>query len=299
MANILGKSTLNGILIVSSSTTPLTGGVSAPIGSFCLAIDGSGMFSKFGSGDTDWIQSMPLGISVSGTDTYVGTFRPNLTAYTTGFQVSVTFTNANTGASTINFNSLGTKSIVKGVSTALVSGDIPTGTTLLLLYDGTNFVIVGSNIFAPTSSASTIIKMTSDLPNSGTTTNQTAITELIYPVLANSIYVVKGFLRMGCSSTGGSRLGFLMPTSALFYGNYKGKNTSSTTYSDNNYDGAGSGLVGGVVNAAAAISYIQYNGMIYTGATAGNFQLLFTSVTSPQVTTIYYNGSYMEIIKVG
>jgi len=81
------------------------------------------------------------GIVASGTDTYTASYSPTI-AYTDGLKVIVRFTNANTGSSTININSLGAKSIVKGVSTALVSGDIVAGATLLLVYNGTNFVAV-------------------------------------------------------------------------------------------------------------------------------------------------------------
>jgi len=81
------------------------------------------------------------GVVASGTDTYTATYSPTI-AYTDGLKVIIRFTNANTGASTININSLGAKSIVKVVSTALVSGDIVAGATLLLVYNGTNFVAV-------------------------------------------------------------------------------------------------------------------------------------------------------------
>ncbi len=55
MANILGTHTLNGILILKTDTNPaLTGGISAPVGSFCSANDGSGVFYKSGALDTDW-----------------------------------------------------------------------------------------------------------------------------------------------------------------------------------------------------------------------------------------------------
>lgn len=47
--------------------------------------------------------------------------------------------NANTGASTANVDSTGAISIVKNVSTALASGDIPAGGIVELIYDGTNF----------------------------------------------------------------------------------------------------------------------------------------------------------------
>ena len=46
----------------------------------------------------------------------------------------------NTGAATLNVNSLGAKTIVKGVSTTLNDGDIAAGQFCTVIYDGTNFV---------------------------------------------------------------------------------------------------------------------------------------------------------------
>jgi hypothetical protein len=91
-------------------------------------------------------ENIVSGIVASGTNTYTATYLPTLSAYTDGLKVIVRFTNGNTSTATLNLNSLGAKAIVKGTSTALVSGDIPAGTTLLLSYDGTNFIIVGSQL---------------------------------------------------------------------------------------------------------------------------------------------------------
>jgi hypothetical protein len=91
-------------------------------------------------------ENIVSGVVASGTNTYTATYVPTITEYEDGLKVLVRFTNGNSGASTINLNGLGAKTIVKGTSTALVSGDIPANTTLLLAYDGTNFVIVGSQL---------------------------------------------------------------------------------------------------------------------------------------------------------
>lgn len=83
------------------------------------------------------------GVNASGTDTYSATVSVTVVAYVSGQHFHVKFANTNTGAATINFNSLGAKSIVKNVSTALASGDIPANRFLELVYDGTNFQIIG------------------------------------------------------------------------------------------------------------------------------------------------------------
>lgn len=82
--------------------------------------------------------------TASGTDTYTATITPAITNYSSGQRFFITFTNANTGAVTINLNSLGAKSIKKGVNTNLVSGDIAAGQVFLIAYDGTNFQLIGS-----------------------------------------------------------------------------------------------------------------------------------------------------------
>lgn len=81
----------------------------------------------------------------AGADTYTATVVPTISAYTSGQMFVIKFTTANTGASTININTLGAKSIVKQGSIALSSGDISTGQILILIYDGTNMQIVGSS----------------------------------------------------------------------------------------------------------------------------------------------------------
>lgn len=80
--------------------------------------------------------------SVAGTNTITGNLTPALTAYSSGQIVLFTPANNNTGATTININSLGAKSIVKGDGTALESGDLQASTLHGLMYDGTNFVVI-------------------------------------------------------------------------------------------------------------------------------------------------------------
>ncbi len=79
--------------------------------------------------------------TASGTDTYVITPSPAITVYAAGQSWKVKFTNANTGAATININSLGAKDLKKSASTALASGDIVAGTIKEIIYDGTNFQV--------------------------------------------------------------------------------------------------------------------------------------------------------------
>lgn len=75
------------------------------------------------------------------TDTYACNLSPAATAYVTGTHYRFKANTLNTGAASINFNSLGAKTIVKvagGITTALATNDILAGQWVDLVYDGTN-----------------------------------------------------------------------------------------------------------------------------------------------------------------
>lgn len=88
------------------------------------------------------ISGAELHATASGTNTYTATLSPAPT-YASGLTIRIKFTNGNTGASTINLNSLGAKGIKKNVSSDLASGDIPAGAIIEMVYDGTNFQAIG------------------------------------------------------------------------------------------------------------------------------------------------------------
>lgn len=74
-------------------------------------------------------------------DAYACSLSPAITAYVTGAIYHFRANTANTGAATLNLNSLGAKSIVKaagGVTTALADNDIRAGQLVSVIYDGTN-----------------------------------------------------------------------------------------------------------------------------------------------------------------
>lgn len=73
----------------------------------------------------------------SGTNTYAATLTPAIAAYVNGLVVFIRFTNANSGASTLNLNSVGSKNIYKNGS-ALVSGDINAAGLVVLAYNASD-----------------------------------------------------------------------------------------------------------------------------------------------------------------
>lgn len=79
--------------------------------------------------------------SAVGTDTYAITMTPTLTAYTDNMMVILDADVTNTGACTVNIDSLGVKSIKLPSGTDPNTSDIFVGPNILI-YDGTNFVLV-------------------------------------------------------------------------------------------------------------------------------------------------------------
>ncbi|MGA2266997.1 MAG: hypothetical protein ABSH44_00885 [Bryobacteraceae bacterium] len=69
---------------------------------------------------------------------YACNLTPPITAYTVGTTYWFKANTANTGPATINFNSLGAKTIVKQHSQALVANDIAAGQWVMITYDGAN-----------------------------------------------------------------------------------------------------------------------------------------------------------------
>ncbi len=104
---------------------------------------------------------------------YVCTLTPAVSAYNAGVPFYFKAANANTTASTIAFNGLAAKSIVKvagGVTTALVANDIRSGQIVELTYDGTNMQMQSTLGNAPqTSGLSLLIASNlSDVANQAT-----------------------------------------------------------------------------------------------------------------------------------
>ena len=86
-------------------------------------------------------------VTVSGTDTLTGSVTPALTAYAAGNLFSFVVANTNTTAVTINIDGVGSKSITRTGSTALVAGDMVAGQVALIEYDGTRFQLLNGNSF--------------------------------------------------------------------------------------------------------------------------------------------------------
>jgi hypothetical protein len=82
------------------------------------------------------------GGQATGTDTYAVSI-PGVTGYTLNDAYAIGFTNANTGASTLNINGLGAVNIAKNNTVPIIGGDIAANQQFIAIYDGTNFQLLG------------------------------------------------------------------------------------------------------------------------------------------------------------
>jgi hypothetical protein len=82
------------------------------------------------------------GGQATGTDTYAVSI-PGVTGYNLNDAYAIGFTNANTGASTLNINGLGAVNIAKNNTVPIIGGDIAANQQFIAIYDGTNFQILG------------------------------------------------------------------------------------------------------------------------------------------------------------
>jgi hypothetical protein len=73
--------------------------------------------------------------SVAGTNTITGTMTPDLGSYSAGMLVIFTPAGNNTGATTLNIDTLGALDVQKYDAEALVSGDLVSGVPALLMLD--------------------------------------------------------------------------------------------------------------------------------------------------------------------
>lgn len=135
--NALAPTTAKGDLIVN------TGSANAK-----LAVGTDGKVLTASSATTTglaWTAATGTSIAAAtaaGTNTYTAAPSPALTGYAAGQLALITFTNGNTGGASLNLNGLGAVTIQQ-YGAALTSGQIAALATLLLVYDGANFQIVG------------------------------------------------------------------------------------------------------------------------------------------------------------
>lgn len=122
-----------GAPLIPSPATGLPGGMGpgSPVGG------GSTALSELLIAQAEWLTN------VAGTNTITATTAILYQALSAGFLVRLVPVNSNTGAVTLNVNSIGASAVTKNGTTALVGGELQANQAYLLLWDGTRWQIVG------------------------------------------------------------------------------------------------------------------------------------------------------------
>lgn len=97
--------------------------------------------------DSDGSAPLTYAVATGTANALLLALTPALTAHVTGMPIEVKAASANTGACTINIDGLGAKSIIKPDGTALAAGDIKAGAICTIVYDGTSYQLVNSNVY--------------------------------------------------------------------------------------------------------------------------------------------------------
>jgi len=202
--NTAGQPVVSGTVISSTAFNALTADLATGL-STCLTKDGqttpttnipmgSNRITGLGSGvdATDaatlaQVQTSAVKLigSISGADTITGALTPALTAYAAGQMFYFVAAGANTGAVTLNINSLGAKAVTRDGSTALAAGDINSGEIVVVVYDGTRFQMVN----AANSFGNTTINGTLTVTGTTTLSGLTASTALALDASKNVVSV--------------------------------------------------------------------------------------------------------------
>lgn len=109
--------------------------------------------------------------SPSGTNTVTATAALGMSAYVTGQRFFLIASGTNTGATTLNINSIGAKNITKNGTTALSAGDIQSSAVVQMVYDGIQFQLLNpySASVGPTTLTISSLSLTSNVVTINTT----------------------------------------------------------------------------------------------------------------------------------
>jgi hypothetical protein len=132
--------------VAASQMPALTGAVTSSAGSTTTS-----------AGKADLLDASFFCSDAGASDAYACSLSPAITAYVTGTHYRFKANTANTGAASINLNSLGAKTVVKvqgAITTALVDNDILAGQWVEVVYDGTNMQMMSPLGNAPSGTIS-------------------------------------------------------------------------------------------------------------------------------------------------
>lgn len=141
--NALTADLANGLSTTITKNGQTTPTANLPMGTFKFTGMGDGSAATDSATIGQVQSSFGSFLTVSGTDTITAAVTPALTAYKSGQMFAFVAGNTNTGAVTINISSLGAKAITKTGTTPLVASDLIANYLYVIVYDGTQFQVIG------------------------------------------------------------------------------------------------------------------------------------------------------------
>ena len=222
-ANALNNDLATGLTTALTKDGQTTPTANIPLGGFKITNLGAGTVASDAARLSQVQNSTTTTlISITGTDTLTGTVSPTLTAYSTGQVFSWVVASTNTGAVTLNVDSIGVKAVTRTGAVALVAGDMVTGQVAIVEYDGTRFQLINGNSFTNLKASGTLgvtgittVAAGSAAAPSIVSTTGTADTGQWFPAADTIAYSTAGSERVRITSAGDVGLGTTSPTQKL------------------------------------------------------------------------------------
>lgn len=138
---------------------------------------------------SDYVKSPGYATSTGSANTYIVTLDPSPTAYIDGMGIVVKINIQNTGASTINANGLGAKSILDSKGNAMTAGKLKANTPYTMRYNGVNFILQGEGA-SGNATASDLLSGKTASTDAGDIIGSLSISKLIKPTVSSIDYAI-------------------------------------------------------------------------------------------------------------
>lgn len=195
-ANALNSDLATGLTTAITKDGQTTPTANIPLGGFRITNLGAGTVATDAARLSQVQNSTTTTlIAITGTDTLTGTVSPTLTAYATGQVFSFVVAATNTGAVTLNVDSIGVKAVTRTGAVALVAGDMVTGQIAIVEYDGTRFQLINGNSF-------TNLKVSGTLGVTGATTLSSTLGVTGVTTIAAGTALLPALTTTGDTNTG-------------------------------------------------------------------------------------------------
>ncbi|MEW6039933.1 MAG: hypothetical protein AB1633_00230 [Elusimicrobiota bacterium] len=261
--------------------------------------------SLFASKDNVQAGSIIYAADSGSTDAYAITLTPAPSAYTAGMVIHFKANTANTGACTLNVNSLGAKTIKKNYNSDLADNDIKAGQFVSVIYDGTNFQLLSPIANVPSGGATIIsaVKTADETVNNSSTYQDDD--HLTVTVTANKTYIVELYMPVAQSAIDAYfHAQFVAPTGATIAGSPLNL-TEQTDYLDGfaNYSRyrtlmefcfLASISPAGVTGDGT----VRYNGVLVVSSTGGIFKVQWAQYVAVANNTTVKKGAYLKLTEI-